>query len=153
MFAILRDSEIEFFIVRIENRCRKIRHRSLNLFRFSIPQLLTKNQKDLAEKIGCSEKAVSKWENGQSFPDVTLFPRLANLFGVSVDELMNDGKNGIAIAGNIIADVVKNIDDISVCRLTSKDVVRHPLVQKIVKAYEEYETKNNRNKSKDKRRK
>ena len=64
----------------------------------------------LAKMLDVSDKAVSKWENGQSYPDVTLFPRLANLFGVSVDELMNDGKNGIAIAGNIIADVVKNID-------------------------------------------
>lgn len=35
--------------------------------------------------------------------------------------------------------VVKNLEDISICNLTSKDVVRHPLVQQIVKAYEEYE--------------
>ena len=33
------------------------------------------------------------------------------------------------------------IDDIAFCNLTSKDVVRHPLVQKIVKAYEDYEKK------------
>ena len=37
--------------------------------------------------------------------------------------------------------VLKNIDEIAVCRLTSQDVVRHPLVQKIVTAYEEYEKK------------
>ncbi len=37
--------------------------------------------------------------------------------------------------------VVKNIDEISICRLTSRDVVRHPLVQRIVKAYEDYESK------------
>ena len=37
--------------------------------------------------------------------------------------------------------VLKNIDDIAICHLTSKDVVRHPLVQKIVKAYEEYENR------------
>ena len=35
--------------------------------------------------------------------------------------------------------VLKNIDDIGVCTLTSKDVVRHPLVQKIVEAYEHYD--------------
>ena len=35
------------------------------------------------------------------------------------------------------------IEDIAFCQLTSKDVVRHPLVQKIVKAYEVYETKEN----------
>jgi phosphate starvation-inducible PhoH-like protein len=40
--------------------------------------------------------------------------------------------------------VVKNIEDISICTLTSKDVVRHPLVQKIVKAYEDYEKKETR---------
>ena len=51
--------------------------------------------------------------------------------------------------------VVNNIDDISVCKLTSKDVVRHPLVQKIVKAYEEYEKKADTKKpfTKDRKRK
>jgi phosphate starvation-inducible PhoH-like protein len=37
--------------------------------------------------------------------------------------------------------VLRKVDEIAVCKLTSADVVRHPLVQKIVKAYEEYETK------------
>ena len=37
--------------------------------------------------------------------------------------------------------ILSGIDEIAFCRLTSKDVVRHPLVQKIVKCYEEYENK------------
>ena len=37
--------------------------------------------------------------------------------------------------------VLRNIDEIGVCMLTSQDVVRHPLVQKIVSAYDEYEKK------------
>jgi phosphate starvation-inducible PhoH-like protein len=41
------------------------------------------------------------------------------------------------------------VDEIGICELTSKDVVRHPVVQKIVKAYEDYE---NRSKSASKRR-
>ena len=41
--------------------------------------------------------------------------------------------------------VVKDLDDISICTLTSKDVVRHPLVQKIVQAYDDYEMKAKRN--------
>ena len=40
--------------------------------------------------------------------------------------------------------VLKDIDDISICHLTSLDVVRHPLVQKIVNAYEKYEDKRSR---------
>ena len=44
--------------------------------------------------------------------------------------------------------VLKKVDEIGICELTSKDVVRHPVVQKIVKAYEDYE---NRSKSASKR--
>ena len=40
--------------------------------------------------------------------------------------------------------VLRKVDEIAVCRLTSADVVRHPLVQKIVKAYEEFENNSNR---------
>ena len=47
-----------------------------------------------------------------------------------------------AISGlDVAMKVVKGIDDIALCTLTSKDVVRHPLVQKIVKAYEDFEKK------------
>ena len=37
--------------------------------------------------------------------------------------------------------VLKNVEEIGLCRLRSEDVVRHPLVQRIVKAYDEYEKK------------
>ena len=48
------------------------------------------------------------------------------------------GKNsGLIEAVKILSDV----EDISVCKLTNKDVVRHPLVQNIIKAYEKYEKK------------
>ncbi|MCI9220524.1 MAG: PhoH family protein [Lachnospiraceae bacterium] len=55
----------------------------------------------------------------------------------SQKDLPADAKSGLDIA----AKVLKGIDDIAFCTLTSKDVVRHPLVQKIVKAYEDYEGK------------
>ena len=51
-------------------------------------------------------------------------------------------KSGLDIATKVLG----RIDDIAFCNLTSKDVVRHPLVQKIVKAYDDYEAKEkNRN--------
>ena len=40
--------------------------------------------------------------------------------------------------------VLKKVDEIAICELTSVDVVRHPVVQKIVKAYEDYEAKGKR---------
>lgn len=70
---------------------------------------------------------------------------------ITGDETQKDLASGQASGLDVAVNVVKNIDDISICRLTSKDVVRHPLVQKIVKAYEEYENKS-KNRSRDKRR-
>ncbi|NLD11155.1 helix-turn-helix domain-containing protein [Aminicella lysinilytica] len=46
-------------------------------------------QEDLAEFAGVSKASVSKWENGMSYPDVTLLPELAAFFNISIDELMN----------------------------------------------------------------
>lgn len=45
---------------------------------------------------------------------------------------------------DVAVKVVQELEGISICSLTSKDVVRHPLVQRIVKAYEEYEKKSER---------
>lgn len=50
-------------------------------------------------------------------------------------DLPMDTKSGLDIAERVL----KNIEDIAFCKLTSRDVVRHPLVQKIVKAYDDYE--------------
>lgn len=44
-------------------------------------------QEQLAEKIGVSFQAVSKWENGIALPDITLLPKLAQLFDISIDKL------------------------------------------------------------------
>lgn len=57
----------------------------------------------------------------------------------SQKDLAPDKKSGLDVA----AKVLSKIEDIAFCNLTSKDVVRHPLVQKIVKAYENYEAKEN----------
>ncbi len=45
-------------------------------------------QKDLAEKLGITDKAVSKWERGIACPDTALIPKLAQILGISLEELM-----------------------------------------------------------------
>ena len=49
-------------------------------------------QDELAEKLGVSPQAVSKWENDQTCPDISLLPLLAKILGVSVDELLTGKK-------------------------------------------------------------
>lgn len=46
-------------------------------------------QKELAEQLNITDKAVSKWERGQSYPDITILPPLCALLGVTVSELLN----------------------------------------------------------------
>ena len=50
------------------------------------------SQDDLAEKLEVSRQSVSKWETAQSTPDLDKIIKLANLFGVTVDELVRDGE-------------------------------------------------------------
>ena len=45
-------------------------------------------QEELAEHMGVSKAAVSKWEKQQSYPDISLLPQLASYFNISIDELM-----------------------------------------------------------------
>lgn len=49
-------------------------------------------QGELAVRLGVTPQAVSKWERGQSAPDVIYFPRIAALFEVSIDHLFSHCK-------------------------------------------------------------
>ena len=44
-------------------------------------------QDELAEMLGVTPQAVSKWENGASMPDISLLPKIAQIFGVTIDDL------------------------------------------------------------------
>ncbi len=46
-------------------------------------------QEDIAQALDVSSQAVSKWENDQSCPDISLLPKLAKLLGISVDVLLS----------------------------------------------------------------
>lgn len=53
-------------------------------------------QEQLAERLGVSAQSVSRWETCATYPDVMLLPRLAELFGVLVDELFRSSPKGYA---------------------------------------------------------
>lgn len=62
---------------------------------------------------------------------------------VTGDASQKDLAPGVQSGLDVAHKVLQNIEGIAFCKMTSKDVVRHPLVQKIVKAYERFEAKEN----------
>jgi len=55
-------------------------------------------QDQLAEHMGVSTQAVSKWENDLSCPDITLLPRLSDYFGITIDKLLRgDSSNAVQV--------------------------------------------------------
>lgn len=55
-------------------------------------------QQYLAERLNITNKAVSKWETGNGFPDISLLPELANILSVSVDEILRAKRDDKDIA-------------------------------------------------------
>lgn len=52
-------------------------------------------QEQLGEVLGISSQAVSKWENDSALPDILILPKLADYFGISIDELMGYKLNAL----------------------------------------------------------
>lgn len=64
---------------------------------FNISELRLRSgmtQQELAEKLNYTDKAVSKWERGESVPDISVLARVAEIFGVTVDYLITDHRMG-----------------------------------------------------------
>ena len=72
---------------------------------------LSLNQKQLAEKLGVTDKAVSKWETGRSAPDIALLEPLAHELGVSVVEILQGEKieeeNFPAVSDEVVVTTMK----------------------------------------------
>ncbi len=49
-------------------------------------------QLEVAEKLCYSDKAVSKWERGESIPDITVLKELANIYNISIEDLLSEGE-------------------------------------------------------------
>lgn len=64
-------------------------------------KLMSMTQEDLAEKVGVTRQAVAKWESGESLPDLEKSKLLAEVLGVSLDDLANhepDDNMGLGLA-------------------------------------------------------
>lgn len=51
------------------------------------------SQKELANKLNITDKAVSKWERGLSFPDISMLIPISEVLGISLYDILTGGKN------------------------------------------------------------
>ena len=68
-------------------------------------------QDDLAQMLEVSPQAVSKWENDQTCPDISMLPKLAKILGVSVDELLSGKQELQPVVTLVPEDQRKDIKD------------------------------------------
>ncbi len=68
-------------------------------------------QEELAEQLGISGQAVSKWENDQTCPDISLLPQLAKILGVTVDALLSGKQEATPPVQILPEEQRKNIKD------------------------------------------
>ena len=64
-----------------------------------------RTQEALAEALGVTSQAVSRWESGGSYPDMNLIPSIANYFGVSIDELFGYTNNRTRRIDELVAKI------------------------------------------------
>jgi len=83
-------------------------------------QRMNLTQEQVANKLGVSYQAVSKWEVGANTPDIALLPDIANLFGVSIDSLFSDNIDEFAEALSL----AKDDDVIRVVQMKGKKVIK-----------------------------
>lgn len=68
-------------------------------------------QDNLAQILDVSSQAVSKWENDQTCPDISLLPQLAQTLGVSVDELLSGKSEHLPVVQMLPKEKQKDIND------------------------------------------
>lgn len=80
-------------------------------------------QADLGERIGVSFQAVSKWERGETLPDVSILPVLADALETTIDYILRNGEPDFSFKGKIkISDMIEGISRLKqVGELLGKD--------------------------------
>ena len=69
-------------------------------------------QEELAQMLCVTAQAISKWENDQTCPDISLLPQLARILGVSVDELLSGKSENEPVVKMLKEDEMKDIGDL-----------------------------------------
>lgn len=78
-------------------------------------------QSELADKLGITNKAVSKWETGEAFPETAQLVPLSNIFSITVDELLKGEKNNTYILAEVKEE--ENINEVKLKPMNKAEAI------------------------------
>jgi len=101
-----------------------------------------RTQEQLAEALGVTSQAVSRWESGGSYPDMEIIPAIANYFGITIDELFGYDGEGMKRAEQLAEKInamnrMNNGEDVNIdeCLLLAREAMAEfPANEKIMLA-------------------
>jgi transcriptional regulator with XRE-family HTH domain len=71
---------------------RKVEKKTMGSFLAVLRKSKGMTQQDVAKSLNVSNKTISKWERGEGYPEITIIPAIAELFGVTADEILRGEK-------------------------------------------------------------
>lgn len=88
-------------------------------------------QSELGERVGVSFQAVSKWERGETLPDISVLPDLAAILETTVDNILSGCEHSVTFKGRIkVSDIIEGLDSLrKMGELLGKDniIYRHAI--------------------------
>ena len=90
-----------FYIGQFQEGVLRMNNEKMGQFISELRKSRQMTQKELAEKLNISDKAVSKWERGLSCPDISLLSPLSGILGVTITELLNGERTGTEDINNV----------------------------------------------------
>ncbi len=85
-------------------------------------------QNELGERIGVSFQSVSKWERGETLPDVSILPEVANILETTIDNILRESERYVAFKGKCkVADI---IDGINALKQAGELLGKHNIIYK-----------------------
>lgn len=88
-----KDRKLQYDLIRLSHKIKETKHMTFGEKLFKLRKEKGLSQEALAEQVGTTRQAISKWENNQGFPETEKLLQLSNIFEISTDYLLKDEKS------------------------------------------------------------
>ena len=109
---------------------QRLENKSIGKFISTLRKASGMTQKDLGDKLFVSDKTISRWEREDSAPEISLLPAIAEVFGITVDELLHGERNIIDVEDKV--ETTETKEEIKSQNKSKTSAVNKPLLIKLL---------------------